>query len=114
MNISVIIPTYNRSQSLHRALQSVYRQTLMPGEIIVVDDGSNDGTEQMLRNEFPEVRYIYQQNRGVSAARNRGIAAASGDWLAFLDSDDQWLPEKLQKQQQALARSQGDAGLSYR
>jgi len=81
---------------------SVYAQTLMPAEVVVIDDGSTDGTEQMLRREFPEVAYCYQENSGVSAARNRGIAKTSGDWLAFLDSDDEWLPEKLALQTAAL------------
>lgn len=71
-------------------------------EVMVIDDGSTDGTEQMLRREFPQVAYCYQENLGVSAARNRGIAHTNGDWLAFLDSDDEWLPEKLAMQQAAL------------
>ncbi len=106
MSITVIIPTYNRCQFLYWALQSVHEQTLMADEIIVVDDGSDDATEQMLHSEFPDVKYLRQQNSGVSSARNRGIAAASCDWLAFLDSDDQWLPEKLQRQHQALTGQQ--------
>lgn len=106
MSTTVIIPTYNRCKFLQRALQSVCRQTLLPDEIIVIDDGSDDATEQMLHREFPAVRYLRQENSGVSSARNRGIAAAGGNWLAFLDSDDQWLPEKLQTQHQALAGQQ--------
>jgi len=81
---------------------SVYTQTLMPAEVVVINDGSTDDTEQMLRREFPEVTYYYQENSGVSAARNRGIAQSNGDWLAFLDSDDEWLPEKLALQTAAL------------
>lgn len=69
---------------------------------MVVDDGSTDGTDIMIRREFPLVNYCYQQNLGVSAARNLGIAQTSGEWLAFLDSDDEWLPGKLAKQQAAL------------
>jgi glycosyltransferase involved in cell wall biosynthesis len=81
---------------------SAYSQTLLPAEVTVIDDGSTDGTEAMLRREFPQVNYCYQQNLGVSAARNLGIQQTSGDWLALLDSDDEWLPEKLAKQKAAL------------
>jgi len=102
INISVIIPSYNRRELLKRALISVYAQTLQPAEVIVIDDGSTDGTESMLRLEFPRVIAIHQENLGVSAARNLGLQQTSGDWLAFLDSDDEWLPEKLRKQQLAL------------
>ncbi len=87
---------------LKRALLSVYSQTLLPAEVAVIDDGSTDETEVMLRQEFPQINYHYQQNLGVSAARNRGIQQATGDWLAFLDSDDEWLPEKLANQKAAL------------
>ncbi|MGZ8952333.1 MAG: glycosyltransferase family 2 protein [Methylobacter sp.] len=103
MKISVVIPSYNRRERLKRALLSVYSQTSLPAEIVVIDDGSTDGTEAMLRREFPEVNYYYQENLGVSAARNLGIKQATGDWLAFLDSDDEWLPEKLATQKAALA-----------
>jgi Glycosyl transferase family 2. len=81
----------------------VYSQTSLPAEIVVIDDGSTDGTEAMLRREFPLVNYYYQKNLGVSAARNLGMQQATGDWLAFLDSDDEWLPEKLANQKAALA-----------
>lgn len=103
MNISVVIPSYNRRDLLKRALLSVYCQTLLPSEVIVIDDGSTDGTEAMLRQEFPQVTYCSQDNLGVSAARNLGIQLTTGDWLAFLDSDDEWLPEKLDRQRAALA-----------
>ena len=90
---------------LGRAIESVLRQTRAPEEVIVVDDGSRDGTRQLLEREFPQCRYLWQENRGVSAARNRGIAVAGGQWLAFLDSDDEWLPGKLEVQRDALRRS---------
>ena len=102
MRISVIIPTHNRAHTLRRALDSVYAQTLPPWEVIVVDDGSTDGTKALVGSEFPQCRFLSQRNRGVSRARNRGIEAADGDWLAFLDSDDAWLPEKLAKQTETL------------
>ncbi|MGZ8157201.1 MAG: glycosyltransferase family 2 protein [Methylobacter sp.] len=100
-----MVPTYNRRDLLKRALLSVYSQTLLPAEIAVIDDGSTDGTEAMLRREFPQASYFYQENRGVSAARNLGIRQTTGDWLAFLDSDDEWLPEKLARQEAALTAS---------
>lgn len=102
MKISVVIPAYNRRVSLKRALLSVYAQTLLPTEVAVIDDGSTDGTDATIRKEFPQVNYCYQENAGVSAARNLGIQQTTGDWLAFLDSDDEWLPEKLSSQQAAL------------
>jgi len=97
-SVSAIIPTYNRAPLLGRALDSVYAQTRPPDEIIVVDDGSSDSTRRMIADHFPQVHYLHQRNAGVSAARNYGIQAASGDWLAFLDSDDVWLPDKLAMQ----------------
>jgi glycosyltransferase involved in cell wall biosynthesis len=100
--VSVIIPSYNRCQSLPRALDSVLAQTRPAEEIIVVDDGSDDGTAAMLARDYPELTCLIQDNRGVSAARNAGIRAARGDWIALLDSDDEWLPQKLERQLQAL------------
>ena len=95
MHISVIIPVYNRPQAVQRAVDSVLRQSEPPLEIIVVDDGSTDTTPQALKEYGEKIKYIRQEHRGVSAARNRGIREARGDWLAFLDSDDEWLPDKL-------------------
>lgn len=103
--VSVIIPTYNRAAILGRAIESVLAQTLAPAEVIVVDDGSTDGTAALVRRDYPQCRYLAQENRGVSAARNLGISAATGEWLAFLDSDDEWLPGKLEAQRQALLQS---------
>lgn len=85
---SVIIPTYNRASTLGRAIESLLNQTLPPLEIIVVDDGSNDDTGEMIKI-YSEVRYFFQENQGVSAARNLGAGEAKGDWLIFLDSDDE-------------------------
>ena len=101
--VSVVIPTYNRAHILGRAIDSVLQQTHRDLELIIVDDGSSDGTAALVRGiEDPRVRYVHQQNRGVSAARNRGIAEARAEWLAFLDSDDEWLPQKLERQFSAL------------
>ena len=102
MDISVIIPTHNRAHVLDRALDSVLRQSLAPAEVIVVDDGSTDGTEKLMRKRFSSCHYLQQENLGVSSARNQGIKVATGDWLAFLDSDDEWLPSKLAAQKEAL------------
>ena len=102
MDISVIIPTYNRRNTLSRAVNSVLNQIYKPIEIIVVDDGSTDGTKEMFSEMYPLVRYIYQANSGVSLARNMGIKSASGDWIALLDSDDEWLPDKLDRQVKLL------------
>ena len=99
MKISVIIPTFNRRYVLHRAIESVVNQTRPPIEIIVVDDGSTDGTRDWLVNTFPLVKYIYQDNKGVSSARNRGIEVSKGSWVSFLDSDDEWMPTKLEEQE---------------
>jgi glycosyltransferase involved in cell wall biosynthesis len=100
-DISVIIPTFNRAHTLPRALDSVMVQTLQSMEIIIVDDGSTDETNAVLA-DYPGLCIISQDNRGVSAARNVGIEKAGGEWLAFLDSDDEWLKEKLQKQWDAI------------
>ena len=100
--VSVVIPTFNRTSVISRALESVFLQTRAPDEILVVDDGSTDDTAEHVRAEFPGVRLIEQENRGVSAARNAGIRAATGTWIALLDSDDEWLADKLDRQLQAV------------
>ncbi len=105
MKISVIIPTHNRLTLLPRAISSVYNQTLQPLEIIIVDDGSTDNTKQLITQNYSQCQYIHQPQAGVSNARNRGIAAATGDWIALLDSDDEWLPSKLENQKTAIENS---------
>ncbi|HSF14643.1 MAG TPA: glycosyltransferase [Vicinamibacteria bacterium] len=100
-----MIPTHNRGDVLVRAIASIHAQTVAPAEIIVVDDGSTDGSVERIRAQFPRVRVLRQSNRGVSAARNAGIRASSGELVAFLDSDDEWLPRKLERQLGALAAS---------
>jgi len=95
MKISVIIPSFNRAHTLERALQSVYDQSSAVDEIILIDDGSTDDSAAMVARKFPEVEVIQQSNRGVSAARNRGIKTAKHEWIALLDSDDCWLPHKI-------------------
>lgn len=95
--ISVIIPTYNAGDYLSDALDSIQRQAVVPLETIVIDDGSTDDTGQVVR-QYPNVRYLYQSNEGPSAARNRGIAMAKGNLLAFCDADDWWVDDKLSLQ----------------
>jgi len=97
LHISVIIPTYNRYELLKRALNSVFSQTYTPFEVIVIDDGSTDETQQIVQ-DFPNIKYFYQENRGVSSARNLGIEKSASDWIAFLDSDDEWHENKLEEQ----------------
>ena len=101
-DISVIIPTYNRKHTLDIALDSVLNQTITSSEIIVVDDGSTDGTSEWIDSKYPSVKLFRQKNQGVSSARNTGIKQAKGDWIALLDSDDEWLSNKLERQVQAL------------
>ena len=97
-SISVVIPVFNRKQLIERSINSVINQTYPPDEIIVIDDGSIDGTYDLIKKNFPQVILIHQENKGVSAARNVGITIAKGNWIAFLDSDDEWFPEKLEEQ----------------
>lgn len=96
--VSVVIPTYNRADYISRAVDSVLTQTYKNVEIIVVDDGSTDNTKHILKHYMDKIHYIHQENSGVEAARNAGIRSSSGRWIAFLDSDDYWLPEKLRIQ----------------
>ncbi|SHF68048.1 Glycosyl transferase family 2 [Desulfacinum infernum DSM 9756] len=96
--VSVIIPTHNRARMVREAVESVLAQKDARFELIVVDDGSTDETPEALGPHRDRLRFIRQENRGVSAARNRGIQVARGEWIAFLDSDDLWLPGKLRAQ----------------
>ena len=100
--ISVIIPTFNRVEFISEAIDSVLSQTYSNFEIIVVDDGSTDNTKQLLTKYGSRITYDFQENKGVSSARNKGLDIAKGEWIAFLDSDDIWLPEKLSLQMQDL------------
>ena len=98
--VSAIIPTFNRMDTLTRSIRSVLDQTFKDIELIVVDDGSTDSTPELVRKMSGSIVYLYQAHQGVSSARNRGIMASSGDLVAFLDSDDEWKPEKIEKQLQ--------------
>ena len=106
MNVSAVIPTFNRGHCLLRAINSVLAQTTPVDEIIVVDDGSDDKTYDLLvkselldmRGQLPNIRYLYQENKGVSAARNLGIKEAENEYIALLDSDDAWIETKIERQ----------------
>ncbi len=95
--VTVIIPAYNYADYISTTLDSVFAQTYRPIEVIVVDDGSTDNSAEIVRG-YPEVQYFYQSNQGVSVARNVAIAAAKGEFMAFLDADDLWKPDKLSVQ----------------
>jgi len=95
---SVIIPTYNCGRFIAEAIESALGQTVRPKEIVVVDDGSTDDTAETAARFGDRIRYIRQENQGVSTARNRGVAETTGDLIAFLDADDTWEPTKLEKQ----------------
>jgi len=113
MNISVIIPTYNRASLIERAVGSVLEQTFKSREIIVVDDGSTDNTAEVIKNiDSPLVKYVFRKNGGPGAARNTGVKIATGDWIAFQDSDDVWRPDKLEKQVEHI-RKNPEYGLIY-
>jgi len=110
--VSVIIPTYNRQHTLARAIDSVLSQQHQAHEIIVIDDGSTDTTEQWVKNTYPQITLLSQANKGVSSARNAGIAIATGEWIALLDSDDCWFKQKL-KIQMALLQEHPEMRLCH-
>ena len=113
--VSVIIPTYNRAHLIGKAIKSVLNQTYQDFEIIVVDDGSTDNTGEIVKSfDNFKIRYISNSNnRGASAARNTGIRASQGEYIALLDSDDEWLPEKLDKQIKVLQNKSPEVGVAY-
>jgi glycosyltransferase involved in cell wall biosynthesis len=115
ISLSVIIPTYNRAQMVGRAIRSVLDQTYQDFEIVVVDDGSKDNTEEVVRSfNDKRVRYIkHERNEGVAAARNTGIKATRSKYIAFQDSDDEWLPEKLEKQMAGFRTASSNIGVVY-
>ena len=107
LTVSVVIPTFNRADIVTKAIDSALAQTRPPDEVIVVDDGSSDDTRDRLKQYGDRIRYIHQDNAGVSIARNTGVLAARGEWIAFLDSDDEWVAEKLAIQLSDLMRHDG-------
>lgn len=111
---TVIVPTYNRSKTVVEAIDSVLDQTFDDYELIVVDDGSTDQTAEILSQRYADsqINYVYQRNRGKAGVRNTGIKLALGEYLAFLDSDDKWKPEKLERQA-AFIREHEDVDIVY-
>jgi len=105
--VSVVIPTYNSAEYLAEAIESVLRQTFVDFEVVVVDDGSRDGTKDIVRRYPSRVRYLFQENKGVASARNWGIKESRGRYVSFLDADDVWLERKLERQMEELARHPG-------
>lgn len=112
VRVSVIIPTYNAPHFLAEAVESVLAQTYTGYELIVIDDGSGPETRAALEPHMGRLRYVYQDNTGIAGARNRGIDEARGEYIAFLDHDDLWLPEKLERQMARAAECPG-AGVVY-
>lgn len=110
--ISVIIPTHNREPFLKECIESVFDQTYNDFELIVVDDGSTDETEKLLESYSQRLLFIKQKQKGPSSARNLGIKKSKGDWITFLDSDDLWLPKKLEFQMNYFEEHK-DAKISY-
>ncbi len=113
--VSIIIPTYNRGQSIGRSIESVLSQTYQDFEVIVVDDGSTDNTRELVAGFNDErIRYVrHEENKGEAAARNTGIKAARCDYIAYQDSDDEWLPEKLARQIELLENASPEVGVIY-
>lgn len=110
--ISVVVPCFNAERYISATLRSVLGQGLSAIEVIVVDDGSQDASADLVQSRFPGVTLLRQPNQGVAAARNLGIAHASGEWVAFVDADDIWLPDKLAAQW-ALLQSNPEARMAY-
>ena len=101
VSFSVIIPTFNRAKVISRAIDSVLNQTYKNFELIVVDDGSTDNTQEILK-KYDQIKIMTQENQGVSSARNSAIQISIGEWICFLDSDDEWLPTKLESQKNII------------
>ncbi|MEM7131334.1 MAG: glycosyltransferase family 2 protein [Chloroflexota bacterium] len=112
-NISVVIPTYNREDLIQRAIESALNQSNPPDEIIVVDDGSTDGTRAILEGYGSKIHSIFQENSGSAVARDRGIRSASSEWVALLDSDDFWHLEHLQRMLSAIEQTDGRANYYF-
>ena len=111
--ITVVIPTYNRMGLIARAIESVLDQTMQPAQVIVVDDGSTDGTAQVVKAYASRVQYAWQCNAGGSAARNADVKLATQPWIAFLDSDDYWTPSHLERMTAAIRETKGEAALYF-
>ena len=111
-DVTAVIAVYNGADLIRRAIDSVLAQTRAVDELIVVDDGSTDSTREIVTGYGGRIRYIYQQNGGVAAARNSGVRNAASEWIAFLDHDDEWLPHKIERQL-PLLKANPDAAICY-
>jgi glycosyltransferase involved in cell wall biosynthesis len=111
--ISAIIPVFNRETTIARAIESVLGQTRPPVEILVIDDGSTDSTAAVVATYGEEVKYVFQPNAGASVARNRGVESATTPWVAFLDSDDYWLDDHIERMAEAIRATEGSAGFYF-
>jgi glycosyltransferase involved in cell wall biosynthesis len=111
--ISVVIPVYNRERTIGRAIESALQQSRPPAEILVVDDGSTDGSAEAIAAYGSHVRYVHQPNAGASVARNYGVGRAVAPWVAFLDSDDHWLEDHLATMAEAISATGGEAGFYF-
>ncbi|MCR1808488.1 glycosyltransferase family 2 protein [Stenotrophomonas geniculata] len=111
--VSVVIPLYNTEKYIEETMQSILDQTYKNIEIVIVDDGSKDQSPSIVKNlaekYLGQVKYVHQKNQGVSVARNTGIENASGEYIAFLDSDDLWHPTKIEKQVESMHKNEMDA-----
>ncbi len=105
MNISIIIPAYNAGSTIKRAIESILAQSHPVDEIIVIDDGSTDNTAEIVSNYGDAIRYFYQNNTGLSGAMNYGIEQAKGEWIGFLDADDEWLPGFVESHVKLIAKN---------
>lgn len=112
--VSIVLPTYNRAYIIKRALQSILAQTYQDFELLVIDDGSTDNTREVVESfKDPRIHFIQCSHQGGAAARNTGIREAKGAYIAFQDSDDEWLPSKLEKQVTLLSKASFDIGVVY-
>ena len=111
---SIIIPTYNRAHMIDVAIQSVLDQTSSNWELIIVDDGSTDDTKEVVEQfNDPRIKYVYQENQERSAARNRGILVSNGEWICFLDSDDEFPSERLERFKESIAKQKNNKALYF-
>ena len=113
IDVTVVVPTYNRARLICRAIDSILNQTRLPSQILVVDDGSTDNTAATLASYGGHLEYVWQENAGASVARNLGVAHARHPWVAFLDSDDYWCPEHLARIANAIHQTQGGASVYF-
>ena len=111
--VSIILPTYNRADTIKRSVTSIINQTFENWELLIVDDGSTDSTAESVNNLDPRIKYHYQKNKGVYTARNNGLNLSRCNYITFMDSDDEWMPQKLTLQVEKFEKTSGKVGLIY-